>query len=93
MLDDLTLLPEGRGLLLVEFGGGQRRKPTRRPNSFGRLAEEAARQAGVPHLQRRRSATASGTCASPALGATAFVPGKTHALGRLGGRRRAARRS
>ena len=74
--DALTLLPEGHGWLLVEFGGDDREAADARATEF------------VRDLQRRKPDAAARTYDSPAdeqklwrvreagLGATAMVPGK-----------------
>ncbi len=72
LLDDLALLPEGRGYLLVEFGGTTQAEADTRAQRLASVAFEGAEtrvytQAEAARVWRIRES---------ALGATAFVPGE-----------------
>ena len=70
------LLPEGNGWLLVEFGGGSQRGIRREGAPLDRRSSARQRRGLRGSTTTRSARSRSGECASPALGATAHVPGK-----------------
>ncbi len=76
-LDDLGLLPEGRGFLLVEFGGWTGEDALGQADRF---TAEAARWPAVLGVRRFAGADALRVwhVREQALGATVFVPGEPH---------------
>ena len=76
-LDDIGLLPEGRGFLLVEFGGWTAPEALARAERFLKAAH------GLPQLLGARlfagaEAARVWRVREQALGATVFVPGEPH---------------
>ena len=77
-LEDLTLLPDGRGFLLAEFGGfsqeGGGCEGGGDDGGAGAYGDGAGR--GCAGVQARRRRCGYGIFRESGLGATAFVPGK-----------------
>lgn len=71
-LDDIPLLPEGRGFLLTEFGGNSQAESDQRARDFAVAIKGVAEARIYDHAEAHRvwAIRESG------LGATAFVPGK-----------------
>ncbi|WP_260703399.1 FAD-binding and (Fe-S)-binding domain-containing protein [Edaphobacter flagellatus] len=71
-LNDIPLLPEGRGFLLVEFGGNSQVEADEKARAFAAAFEYAAESRIYNHDEAHRvwAIRESG------LGATSFVPGK-----------------
>ncbi|QNI37289.1 FAD-binding and (Fe-S)-binding domain-containing protein [Edaphobacter albus] len=71
-LDDIPLLPEGRGFLLAEFGGNSQVESDQRAHDFAVAMNGVAEARIYSHAEAHRvwAIRESG------LGATAFVPGK-----------------
>ena len=81
---DVTLLPEGKGWLLVEFGGETKEESDAKARALmARLCRQARRHEAV----RRHGAgrAASGRCASPAWAPPRATGQAVETLGRLGG--------
>ncbi|WP_263366643.1 FAD-binding and (Fe-S)-binding domain-containing protein [Edaphobacter bradus] len=71
-LDDIALLPEGEGFLLVEFGGATQQEADDRARSFALAIKSVA----VPRIYNHEEAHRVWTVRESGLGATAFVPGR-----------------
>lgn len=71
-LDDIPLLPEGRGFLLAEFGGSTQAEADERARALALALQNIAEARVYDHAEAHRvwAIRESG------LGATAFVPGK-----------------
>ena len=76
-LEDISLLPQGRGFLLVEFGGWTADEALAKAEHF---AENATRQTAATSARRFAGAEAARVwrVREQALGATVFVPGEPH---------------
>jgi Fe-S oxidoreductase/FAD/FMN-containing dehydrogenase len=70
-LDDIALLPEGNGFLIVEFGGDTQQEADDRAQSFA----EAITAVAVPRVYNKAEAARVWAVRESGLGATAFVPG------------------
>ncbi len=75
-VDDLSLLPEGRGHLLVEFGADSLDEAHRRAQALAREASQAAGQDA--NIYSGADAARVWHVREAALGATVFVPGEPH---------------
>ncbi len=77
--DDLSMLPEAGGWLMVEFGGGSLQEATARA---GKLVDQVRASPGHPVAARLVDDTAQArtiwAIRESALGATAIVPGEPH---------------
>jgi FAD/FMN-containing dehydrogenase/Fe-S oxidoreductase len=75
LLDDIPLLPEGRGFLLVEFGGASQAEANAQARALiASLVTHAARPAS--RIYTSAEAARVWHIRESGLGATAFVPGK-----------------
>ena len=79
--------PTADGFLLVEFGGDTRRSDEAQAAAMIEAATDIAPAPHSPHLHPAEAARVWKVRES-ALGATVFVPGEPHWLGRLGRLRR-----
>ena len=75
--DDLALLPEGKGYLLVEFGGWTVDDVQHQANEFCRAAQSFAAKPST-RLYSEDDAKRIWHVRESALGATVFVPGEPH---------------
>ncbi|HEV2463649.1 MAG TPA: FAD-binding and (Fe-S)-binding domain-containing protein [Acidobacteriaceae bacterium] len=75
--EDLDLLPEGRGYLLVEFGAWSPEEAEHQADQFCRAAQSYP---AIPHLRQYAPDDAKRIwrVRESALGATVFVPGEPH---------------
>ena len=67
LLDDIPLLPEGRGFLLVEFGGNTQAEADGQAQALVAALKGARRARRLSRIYNSAEATASGTSANPAL--------------------------
>jgi FAD/FMN-containing dehydrogenase/Fe-S oxidoreductase len=79
--EDLSLLPEGRGFLLVEFGGETKEEADERARTLMAELDRDTRHGplGMKLYDDRRSEAHVWEVREAGLGATAFVPGKPDA--------------
>jgi len=71
-LDDIPLLPEGRGFLLVEFGGRSQEEADERAHALAHSLEKTTRTC----IYTKEQAHRVWAIRESGLGATAFVPGE-----------------
>ncbi|HST26240.1 MAG TPA: FAD-binding and (Fe-S)-binding domain-containing protein [Gaiellaceae bacterium] len=74
--EDLSLLPEGRGFLLVEFGGDTKEEADAKANALLRTAKKHRGVKGTKLYDDPQSEQHIWDVREAGLGATAFVPGK-----------------
>ncbi len=70
-LDEIALLPEGDGFLLVEFGGATQQEADDRARVFA----EAIQSVAIPRIYNKVDAARVWAVRESGLGATAYVPG------------------
>ncbi len=76
-LEDIGLLPEGRGFLLVEFGGWTAKEALLKAERFGAEATRDTAATSARHFDGAEAARVW-RVREQALGATVFVPGEPH---------------
>jgi FAD/FMN-containing dehydrogenase/Fe-S oxidoreductase len=74
--EDISLLPEGRGYLLVEFGGETKEEADEKAHALMAEAKKHKGLRGMKLYDDRRSEQHLWDVREAGLGATAFIPGK-----------------